>query len=1545
MPLRAIVHRIPVLLRAALVCAAMLGVTPSAHAQAVDTRFWVTDGNVNATVQSGDTLYVGGNFTYIGPNTGSGTSLSLLTGAPLANSPRVDGLVLAVAPDGSGGWYLGGQFTKVGGVARQHLAHLLADQSLDPWDPSPDGAVLALATSGSTVFVGGTFTTIGGQSRSQIAAIDAESGLPTAWAPQANGPVQALVLQGATLYAGGQFTTIGGQTRLRVAALDTTTALASSWAPDANGFVQALAVRDSLVYVGGGFTSIGGQLHTNLAAIDANSGLATAWSADANGFVQALQTDSTAVYVGGGFTQIHSTPRNRLAALDLLTGVPTAWDPNANNSVQTLTLQGSTVFAGGSFDQVGGQSRRFLAAIDAASGAVTPWQSDANSNVRTSASDGTSLFVGGDLTSVGGMRRSYLAALRLSTGEALAWDPSANNFVNALSYQGGVVYAGGTFTKIGVKSRNSIAAIDAVSGIATNWNPSANNTVYALSVSGTKVYVAGGFTNIGGSSRNRVAALDVTTSLPTTWNPNANNIVYTLAVTNTAVYAGGQFTFIGGQVRSNIAGLNLTNGQATTWSPSIDGTVQTVVATNALVYAGGGFTHVGAASRNNLTAIDRTTGAATAWDPSPDNYVQSIALSNGVLYAGGDFTQLGTTGRNYLAAIDAVSGAVLPWDPQPNNFVQAVSVAGSRVFAGGFFSNAGGTGVTGMAALPTSAAPVPPTVTLLVPNGGETWGAGSTHDITWNASGPSGIANVDLLYSTDGGATYPNVIALSLPNSGVYHWSIPDIASTHVRMQVVAHDFIGLSSSDASAADFTIRRWAITASAGPGGAVTPAGVTNVLQGDAQAYAVTPDAHQHVVDVKVDGSSIGAVAGYAFANVSADHTLSATFALDTYTITASAGAGGTIGPTGGVVVVFGGAQAFTITPAANHHVADVLVDGASVGALPAYTFSSVSANHTIVATFAIDTHLVTASAGAHGAITPSGAVSVDAGTDQAFTIPPDAGYHVADVLVDGVSAGAVATYTFHNVLADHTIAASFAIDPTQITLVVPASTISPGNTAVDVPVELTGVNPDPVRAFSVSLQLSGGVTLVAGPASVTEGGFLSTGGVTTTFHVVDHGAGSYTIDGAILGDGCGQSPSHGTLFTLTLSAAPGTSGTGVVTITSSKLRDCANAAIPFADGPPVNAPYDLKAPTVALTAPSGGPTRILGAPQTITWTAADAAGVASIDLLLSTDSGATFPTTIASALPNSGSYPWTWGPVGTHLRLKVVAHDTFGNAGESASAADFEVVPLTLVTSAGPNGSITPPGSTHPAYGADVPVTLTPAAGYRVSSVTVDGAPIAPTNSYTFVSFITNHTLFATFADSTAPVVNVLLPNGHEGYVIGTTQLIKWTATDNVAVTTIDVLISRTGVSGVYDTLATGLANSGQFSWNVTGPPSTSARVKVVAHDGDLNAGSDVSDADFSVLATAGVGEGPVTAFALSPLSPNPMRMSAQMRFDVPRESHVHLALVDVQGREALVLADGVYGAGRHAMTISGGTGLQPGLYFARMLADGHSFTQRVLVMR
>lgn len=74
------------------------------------------------------------------------------------------------------------------------------------------------------------------------------------------------------------------------------------------------------------------------------------------------------------------------------------------------------------------------------------------------------------------------------------------------------------------------------------------------------------------------------------------------------------------------------------------------------------------------------------------------------------------------------------------------------------------------------------------------------------------------------------------------------------------------------------------------------------------------------------------------------------------------------------------------------------------------------------------YTITASAGLHGDIEPSGSVRVQRGADQTFQITPDAGYRIQDVRVDGVSIGAVPTYTFDSVTANHSIAAAFEAIP-------------------------------------------------------------------------------------------------------------------------------------------------------------------------------------------------------------------------------------------------------------------------------------------------------------------------------------------------------------------------------------------------------------------------------------------------------------------------------------------------------------------------------------
>jgi predicted small secreted protein len=73
----------------------------------------------------------------------------------------------------------------------------------------------------------------------------------------------------------------------------------------------------------------------------------------------------------------------------------------------------------------------------------------------------------------------------------------------------------------------------------------------------------------------------------------------------------------------------------------------------------------------------------------------------------------------------------------------------------------------------------------------------------------------------------------------------------------------------------------------------------------------------------------------------------------HTISASADTGGSISPAGDSRATEGANQTYMVTPAQGYHVADVLVDGQSVGAARRHTFSNVNENHTISALFTVN----------------------------------------------------------------------------------------------------------------------------------------------------------------------------------------------------------------------------------------------------------------------------------------------------------------------------------------------------------------------------------------------------------------------------------------------------------------------------------------------------------------------------------------------------------------------------------------------------------------
>jgi subtilisin family serine protease len=96
----------------------------------------------------------------------------------------------------------------------------------------------------------------------------------------------------------------------------------------------------------------------------------------------------------------------------------------------------------------------------------------------------------------------------------------------------------------------------------------------------------------------------------------------------------------------------------------------------------------------------------------------------------------------------------------------------------------------------------PPTVTVLAPNGGESFVEGGMTQITWNASDDIGVVGIDLEYSDNNGGSW-TTIALGEANDGTFDWTIPAVTTTQALVRVTAHDQAN-ATSDVSDAVFNI---------------------------------------------------------------------------------------------------------------------------------------------------------------------------------------------------------------------------------------------------------------------------------------------------------------------------------------------------------------------------------------------------------------------------------------------------------------------------------------------------------------------------------------------------------------------------------------------------------------------------------------------------------------------------------------------------------------------------------------------------------------------
>lgn len=780
-----------------------------ANAQVVDPNFWIADGAVRAWARVSDTLYIGGDFTYVGPPTGAFAALDSASGAPLPGWPRVTGTVQCAAADGAGGWYIGGRFTAVGGVARRNLAHLRGDGSLDTWDPGASDEVRAIAVSGARVFVGGLFDLAGGAWRPHLAALDASTGFATSWAPAVDGVVNALLVHQGALYAGGGFTQAGGRSRQGLAALDPASGLATEWSALVDGTVNALAGAGDVLYVGGEFSRAGGQLRQRAAAIDSRNGLAFAWNPEPDGTVRALALRAGVVYAGGSFTAVGGQARRALAALDATTGSLLPFDQGLNGNVYSLAATDRAIHAGGDFTHTAAGPRRCLAAFDPSSGAVLAWSPGADATVYVVAPGVQGVFAGGAFRSSGGLQRDHLAAIDLRTGAGTSWASSASHPVTSMVARDGVLYVAGNFGTLDGLPRSRVGAVHTHTGRVTSFAPPAPDAPPSdLAASETHLLAVGTFLNVGPAARHGFVAFDRATGADAGWLlvPSSPGKFNAVAVVTGRILLGGEFGTILGNARPNLAAISPVTGQLQAWNPAPNAGVFGLLGAGDIAYVSGYFSQIGGLARSYVAALDVASGQATSFQLEAINYAGVSLLADGLAYVKGPANSFpwATTSEGW-ATVDPVTGAGRTWHAGRCQSLLAADpawvVANDQVDADAL----PGSVTRRIARFLVGGPALAPYVSLLAPVGGEWVTPGDTITIRWDAGADArGVQSLDLWLSRTGADGPWEPLAAALTGTGVWSWPVQGPFSDDCRVRADMRNWDGIVSTTMSPASFTI---------------------------------------------------------------------------------------------------------------------------------------------------------------------------------------------------------------------------------------------------------------------------------------------------------------------------------------------------------------------------------------------------------------------------------------------------------------------------------------------------------------------------------------------------------------------------------------------------------------------------------------------------------------------------------------------------------------------------------------------------------------------
>ncbi len=658
-----------------------------------------------AAIQSDGKIIIGGVFT-----TYNGTAINRI--ARLNADGTLDGSfdpgtgansdINTIAIQSDGRIIIGGGFTSYNNTGRNMIARLNADGSLDAgFDPGTgaNGMVYtATLQSDGKIIIGGFFTTYNGTARNRIARLNADGTLDGSFDPGTGAidtdyPLSSFVFttsiqSDGKILIGGTFTSYNGTAINRIARLNADGTLDASFDPGtgANSTVYTTAIQsDGKILMGGNFTIYNGTAISSIARLNTDgtldAGFTPGTGTSSTVRTTSIQSDGKIIF-GGHFTAYDGTLRGRIARLNTDGTLDGSFNPGtgANSTVYTTAIQSDgKIIIGGTFIAYNGTARSKIARLNTdgtLDAGFNPGSGITGTILTTAIQTDGKIIIGGSFTIYNGTVINRIARLNTDGTLDAGFSPStgADDTIRTSALQSdGKIVIGGDFTAYngtaikGIARLNTDGTLDASFDPGTGANLNSSIQTTAIQSDG-KIIIGGDFINFNGTAINRIARLNTDGTLDAGFNPGtgANATVLTTAIQSDGkIIIGGSFTTYNNNSRNRLARLNMdgTLDAGFDIGTGLIITIQTIaLQSDGKIIIAGNFVRIYTTIRYRIARLNTNGTLDISFNPGigANNVIYTTAIqSDGKIIIGGAFTAYNGTGRNRVARVIG-GGTVLP---------------------------------------------------------------------------------------------------------------------------------------------------------------------------------------------------------------------------------------------------------------------------------------------------------------------------------------------------------------------------------------------------------------------------------------------------------------------------------------------------------------------------------------------------------------------------------------------------------------------------------------------------------------------------------------------------------------------------------------------------------------------------------------------------------------------------------------------------------------------------------------------------------------------